>query len=385
MKLHLFPAIALVLGLSLTACGQDQSPPTAGSESPSPTESKTPDPTPTLEPTPTAPTPSASSTGSTGSPEAITVSLKGLKPGATPGLAYLLHEGPAWRLMLPGGGSVPVGRAYYDFAMTGGSGFVGMRIGDASVVDVVDGSGSVTHTEKAIGYQLAVTPDGQMVGWVRPGGVPVDYEVATDEVLTGPKVQGGTDLAALAGKKTCREAESEVNGCLWLVADGDQGTWGASSHGIVDQLPGLGTAADIDDDGYVVGISSTSDEGSCSVFIRAWRKPRWETCDYRLRTFSPQGSRISATNAYADGLGDTQLAVLGRDGSVQQEFRAARGVTFMTARWEDEDHLLVVAYAQGKSQNGWSILRLGVDGSAEVAVPAIAGDDYQARLVLPSR
>ena len=35
--------------------------------------------------------------------------------------------------------------------------------------------------------------------------------------------------------------------------------------------------------------------------------------------------------------------------------------------------------------DGWSILRVGVDGSIEVAVPAIAADNDQVRLVLPTR
>ncbi len=369
--------VASTLAFSLSACGQDTTPTSSADESsaaPSTSAPQEPTPTPTESPT-------ESAGGPTTPIEPITVSLEGLERGAAPALPFLRHDAGGWRLVLPDGGSRPVARGYDDFAMAG-DGLVGLRIGDGSVVDVVDSAGRVTHSEKAVGYQLAVTPDGQLIGWLRPGGVPVDYEVAADEVLTGPKVVGGTDLAALAGRKTCREAESEVHGCLWLVTDADHGrTWGASSHGIVDQLPGLTTASDIDDDGYVVGLSSASDDGSCSVLVRTWRKPQWETCDYRLRTFSPAGTRISATNAYGDGLGDTQLAVLGRDGTVQQEFRAGRGVTFMTSRWEDEDHLLVLTF----TEDGWSVLRVGADGSVEVAVPTVGGDDARAQLVLSSR
>lgn len=379
MKHRILPALAATLVLSLSACGQDTSPRSTASESPSPTPS---DPSTSTSPEPTTSESPSDSAAPAPDVKPITVSVKGLATGSAPALDYLRHTADGWELVRVDGDTLPGYGGYYDFATIEGSGFVGLRIGDDPVVDVVDGAGRITHSEKALGYRLSVTSDGEMIGWLRPGGVPVDYEVATDEVLTGPKVAQGTALAALAGEKTCREATSPVHGCLWLVTDNDSGqTWGASSHGIVDTVPGLRTATDIDDDGYMVGLSSVSDDGSCSVLLRTWRKPTWETCDYRLREFSPAGTRISATNAYADGLGDTQLAVLDREGRVQQEFRAARDVTFMTARWEDEDHLLVLTYAR----NGWSILRLGVDGSTEVAVPAIAGDDTQARLVLPTR
>jgi hypothetical protein len=367
-------AVVAALSILLSACGQETPPKASASESPTPAPSSrsiTPE-----------PTPSSSSSGLPTSPRApVKVSVEGARTGSPPNLDYLRHDAGGWVLVSVGGQPVPVAQTYDDFVPFE-DGFVGLRISAASTVDVVDGTGKVTHSEDAMGYRLAATPDGQMVGWLRPGGVPVDYEVATDEVLTGPKVTDATDLAALDGEKTCDEATSPVHGCFWLVIDADNGrTWGASSHGIVDRLPGVGTASDIDSDGYVVGITSTSDLGSCSALLRPWRKPRWETCDFRLRTFSPDATRVSATNAYGDGLGDTQVALLGRDGTVQQEFRAARGVNFMKEVWEDEDHLLVLTYGD----DGWAGLRLGVDGSVEVAVPPISGDDGQARLVLPSR
>ena len=379
------PAIALVLGLALSACGQDDATPKSGtaSDSPSPaadTISAAPKPKPKPSPTPT-PVDAPSAPAPTVDP--ITVSLKGLPTGSAPTVGYLRHGSGGWELVRADGSTMPVARAYDDFAPVDGGGLVGMRLGvDSSRVEVVDGAGRVTHGEPAIGYRLAVTPDGQMIGWLRPGGVPVDYEVRNGKILTGPPVQDATDLAALAGEKTCFESESPVHGCLWVVTNSNDGTtWGASSHGIADVEPGLAIASDVDEHGYLVGLSSTTDDGSCSVLVRPWRQPRWMTCDYRLRTFSPDATRVSATNAYADGLGDTRLAVLGRDGTVEQDFLAAHGVTFMKAVWEDEDHLLVLTYTPKR----WEVLRLGVDGSVEVAVPAIKGLDYEPRLVLPSR
>ena len=107
------PAIALVLGLALSACGQDDATPKAdtASDSPSPaadTTSAAPKPKPKPSPSPT-PVDAPSAPAPTVDP--ITVSLKGLPTGSAPTVDYLRHGSGGWELVRAGGSTMPLARA----------------------------------------------------------------------------------------------------------------------------------------------------------------------------------------------------------------------------------------------------------------------------------
>jgi hypothetical protein len=56
--------------------------------------------------------------------------------------------------------------------------------------------------------------------------------------------------------------------------------------------------------------------------------------------------------------------------------------TIVQTVWEDDEHALAVVWAAGE----WSIVRFGVDGSSEYAVPPVPGEDGQrAAFTLPTR
>ena len=59
--------------------------------------------------------------------------------------------------------------------------------------------------------------------------------------------------------------------------------------------------------------------------------------------------------------------------------KPARQATVQTFVWEDDTHLLATVYQQGE----WSVVRFGLDGSMEVAVPGVAGDIAFSPIVLP--
>jgi hypothetical protein len=46
--------------------------------------------------------------------------------------------------------------------------------------------------------------------------------------------------------------------------------------------------------------------------------------------------------------------------------------------WEDDEHLLLTVHSGGS----WQVVRVDLDGTAEVATDAVPGDDFEASIVL---
>ena len=85
------------------------------------------------------------------------------------------------------------------------------------------------------------------------------------------------------------------------------------------------------------------------------------------------------TDAYLDGFGQRSVVFLDADGTVVHQFLSkGRGATVLQTAWEDADHVLAVLYERGR----WSVVRLGVDGSAELAVGPVEGADLDRPFVL---
>ena len=127
-------------------------------------------------------------------------------------------------------------------------------------------------------------------------------------------------------------------------------------------------------------MTSIADEGSCWGMFKVWKpKPIWETCDYTLFDFSPSGERILAGPAYLDGFGQGIAAVLDRDGEVLAEWRSHGQAAILRTIWEDDDHVLVIVFQDEQS----AILRVGLDGSVEIALPPVPGRERVGRLRPP--
>ena len=73
------------------------------------------------------------------------------------------------------------------------------------------------------------------------------------------------------------------------------------------------------------------------------------------------------------------MVFLDADGAVVHQFLSTgRGATVLQTAWEDSDHVLAVLYERGR----WAVARLGVDGSAELAVAPVEGADLDRPFVL---
>lgn len=340
------------------------------------TSSPVPTTTPTEGPTDGAP-PGATTTLSTkglgqGPPPAVPV-LAAADPGSPPG---------TWSLVRPSGETVALPADRPFGFVTLGNGLVLMEDdgGAGAVVLSIDGTGGEVTREDALGYRLTVNENGNIAAWLAPDSS-VHGQEAGGKSFELPVVDGATDIGAIVGYDTCFEAESDVGGCTAYVdVDEPRQTWITSSHGIVDVAGSMLSVVDAAGQGRVLGLISVTDQGSCGGLFAEPTEPTWQTCDHTLTSFSPDATRVLGTDAYLDGFGQRSVAFLdATDGTLAHEFTSkGKGPTVLQTAWEDEDHALAVVYERGR----WSVVRLGADGSAELALGPVVGGDLDRPFVL---
>lgn len=147
--------------------------------------------------------------------------------------------------------------------------------------------------------------------------------------------------------------------------------WLVSSHGTVESPSSRVMSVDAAAaDGRLTAMTSVDESlpGSCSEVQDARQQKLWGTCDNRFIAFSPDGSMLLAGGVYTDGLGDTQLDVVdATSGDPVVRYQVADGGAITAMRWEDDSHVLAVVFDQGV----WGVVRAGLDGQLEVAVPPV--------------
>ena len=293
------------------------------------------------------------------------------------------RPGGSWRLVRTDGTRAPIPDGGFTSFARMGEGVVGISAdGERPAAIVLDASGKAVRRTAARGYGLAASPDGRVVAWLGATGAPQVLEGGGSRTFDLPKVpQAGSDVGAILGG-ACRGSESPAKGCGVVVNSADSSqVWFSTSDGFVDVVRGrsMKSVVDASLEGSLVGLTSLTDAGSCSGVWTNVPRPVWQTCDFTLTEFSPDGSRLLGTDPYLDGLGQRTLAFL-YEGSVLRQFESPKGgPTIIQATWEDDDHALAVVVEREQ----WSVLRLGVDGSMEYAVEPVAGDEVTRPFVLP--
>jgi hypothetical protein len=311
------------------------------------------------------------------SPTATPFPLTGLPTGDKPGIAYAFaskvefQEGN-WRLHRPDGTTLRLPRITWSVWAPMGRGVIGMAGTEAGPrLDRVTRGGAVT-TRSVPRFGLAVSPDDRIVGWFGSHHTPHVVEGGGTRSFAMPTVPHGTRIATIAGRRTCQEQAPEGGGCTVFVNQHDTRAWISTSHGIVDTVGPMRKVADVSNRGRATGLVSpaTGSSPACwGVFSKTRRL--WKTCDYRLSTFAPGGRRVLAERTQVGSESLTRFAILGRGGHVVRSWTfdpgARRSVSRLT--WEDPRHLLGVLFAH----RHWSVVRIGVDGTVEYAVPPVAG------------
>ena len=121
-------------------------------------------------------------------------------------------------------------------------------------------------------------------------------------------------------------------------------------------VPGNVDATAISPDGSIVaGITRVTDAGACSAVVdRSEGTELWQTCDYSVRGFTPDGAYVWAIPSNTEGYGPSAIAILDAEtGALVRhygsEFPVQHQITFPDAVFEDDQHLLVRAEQDGRT------------------------------------
>ncbi len=259
---------------------------------------------------------------------------------------------------------------------------VGYRRDDEGngTVDVLDapadgGVATVTDSQPAMN-EYVVSASGLTIAWLTPDGELIT-RWSGEQVSFGSEFPESAMPVAISGGPNCYE---EVDGCTVFLNLGDQSgpPIYVSSHGNKDTaVPDSQAIRDVDDTGLAsVQISNTVD-GSCGgLYDSSSSTLLFETCDYSVGGISPSGAHVLAAPAYRDGIGDSFVAILDRQGDEVARYAPEGGVV-VSRTWEDPGHVVFTVYAQGT----WSVWRMATDGEVEEVVGPQPGSDGEPPVV----
>ncbi|MEP6816691.1 MAG: hypothetical protein ABI873_14190 [Marmoricola sp.] len=218
----------------------------------------------------------------------------------------------------------------------------------------LDGRGSVVSSGP--GGSIALTIDGTFLAYQVGARIYTGGASSMGNGNAGPGAKVDAPGGALVGFLSD----------LSLVYNGRAGsvrTLGKDAQGnaVVGTVPGLATA---DATSYVGDlVAGTTSLGRGEVVSATSGKSLWTSPEWRPLAFSTDGRYVAATSSTTVGA-PQRLAILDARTGKQVTYLGlvTNGLTLGGGlAWEDDDQLLFVTYAQGKSD--WAILRLAPDGT----------------------
>ncbi len=322
----------------------------------------------------------------------VPLPVTGLPTGVAPKIAYARATKPAFlggnfRLHRTDGSTSRLGFLALGQWSTTGRGVIGIAATEVGPqLQRVDAHGRVVRHRFLKHAGLAVSPDHTIVSWLDDRGRPHDLEGRGSRELTLPRVAQGEGVGAVWGAGTCQEQAPEGGGCTVFVnAARNRGVFVSTSHGIVDRTGPMLHVADVNHEGRVTGLVSraTPARAACWGVFGPGGHRAWQTCRYRLDTFTDGGRRVLGLHGQATWDSINRFAIFRHDGSIARAYtfrpgpeRSLNGLT-----WEDPTHLLGVLRVGGS----WSIIRIGVDGTVEYAVPPVPAVNEFTPFALPVR
>lgn len=295
--------------------------------------------------------------------------------GEAPAIAYI--EGST--LHTADDTLVDIGRQYAQITPYDG-GWIASRM-DTDTTYVLDAAGEVV--ESWPGASIAVSPSGDFVASVlnATGGIDVQLRpvTGTESVLSHTVAFEGTvEIVGFVGPEEIAYTLTGVDGRTEVyVTD-----FLHDERRVEGALSAYGASATT---GTLTVMTSVDElePGSCWAVQRVGDGERlWETCDYTLETFSPDGRYVIGTDPYHDGIGGSTVALLdAADGSVLAHFTTKDLGFTGRAVWESDSSVLLTTY-QG---DAWYVLRLLPDGRVERALDPVHAGEMQGPWAFPAR
>ncbi|MFC5175947.1 hypothetical protein [Nocardioides taihuensis] len=298
-------------------------------------------------------------------PTQTVLTLDGLATGGSPLIEYFDDQG----VVIPTQGQVPLDEPYQALIEVPADGtWLALSISTDDLV-YLDGDFQ-RQTSTRITQRLVSNPDRSAVAFVAPEAGAQTLLVRSTTDVEGGQAWDFPELPVVqpvdfAGKDTVVYQSTDDRGRQEMglaLPDGTTEDFGGGFVKAISANPGTGLVAvqtKANDDGSgCFGVVDTAASLSATV---------WDTCDYSLSAFSPDGTYVLASDAYLSGEGPTSLSILdARDGSLVASFTQERGGQLVLAQvaWETDD--TVLALARDGVDN--AIIRMGVDGSIEQAV-----------------
>ena len=339
--------------------------------------------------TPTATTLSA---GTPSRAAATPLPVTGLPTGHRPRIAYAFATKPEFlggdfRVHRPSGAVSRIGFLALGQWSTMGRGVFGIAATEVGPqLQRIDAHGRIVRQRFLTHFGLAISPDHSIVSWLDDRERPHDLEGRGSRELTLPRVPKGDEVGAVSGAKTCKEQAPEGGGCtIFVNAARNHGVFVSTSHGIVDRIGPMLHVTDVSQRGRVTGLVSraTKTAPACwGVFGPAGHRV-WQTCRYHLDGFGNDGRRVLGEHRQTKWDSIDRFAIFRHDGSIARAYTfrpgPRRSLTRLT--WEDSTHLLGVLRVGAT----WSIVRIGVGGTVEYAVPPVAAVNEFTPFALPIR
>ncbi len=245
-------------------------------------------------------------------------------------------------------------------------------------LSILDGNGVPVDTFTSTGW-VGTSADGSSVAYVRDQALRLhDNDTGRDTVLRG----GLPQTLALAPVGISSDGAVHYN---VATANTDEPWDGRIWRDGAEHDPSPGEAQEVvsvGDQGSTVRRMQQVEMRACYAVFGPSGGEQARTCDLTPGVFSPDGSKLLAGPNTRSGFGDLEFAVLGQhwgaplldfinytsDGSIEYP-------SFQDSSWEDNEHALVVMATPGPKKT-WYVVRVGVDGSAELAAePVTAPED----------
>jgi hypothetical protein len=313
--------------------------------------------------------PSASAQPEFTGPVKVPLQLKKLKPGREPQVAYSVDRqgrgGAGGPVRVPGTASVleftRMGEEVFAVVSRDEYRIELLRLTITGRVETVPDVSSLVGTDDQSAVAYSTQRRGKD-GLNLPGGTVFSEDAGnTIQKLTVRGVWGIRVLAYRNGTVYYTAAASDGAPAWKLYA------WkpGETASKLVP-TPGSPTA--ISPDGKLVALRTAPGEHrACStVNDLATGRSLWRTCDYEVRSFTPDGRTAIATPPYDEGWASASTAALDvRNGNLLREWT---GAFFVSAIAEDDQHVLMLIDDQETMPRG--VLRCTITtGACESAVP----------------